>query len=95
MAPLVVLDHISLDGFFARPSGEIDFLHQRFKDDEFYAFAVENINSASALLFGRITYEIMAAYWPTASAIKNDPAIAERMNSLPKFVLSRTLTYSS
>jgi len=55
---------------------------------------VENINAAGALLFGRVTYEIMASYWPTATAIKADPAIAERMNSLPKFVLSRKLTRS-
>jgi dihydrofolate reductase len=43
------------------------------------------------LLFGRITYELMAGYWPAPLALKNDPVIAERMNTLPKVVFSRTL----
>ena len=56
---------------------------------------MENINAAGTLLFGRITYEVMISYWPTPNAIKDDPAIAERINTLPKFVLSRTLSESS
>ena len=95
MPQLIVFDHITLDGYFAGPKGDINFLQQRFKDDEFHSFAVENINAAGALLFGRVTYEVMVSYWPTAGAIKEEPAIAERMNSLPKFVLSRTLNCSS
>ena len=43
------------------------------------------------LLFGRKTYELMASYWSTPSATSNDPIVAERMNSLPKVVFSRTL----
>jgi hypothetical protein len=42
--------------FKAGPTGDISFLRQRFKDDEFHSFAVENINAAGALLFGRVTY---------------------------------------
>ena len=42
-------------------------------------------------MFGRITYALMASYWPTPLAIKNDPVVAERMNNLPKVVFSRTL----
>jgi dihydrofolate reductase len=95
MRQLIVFDHITLDGYFTGPNGDISFLRQRFKDDEFHSFAVENINAAGALLFGRVTYEIMASYWPTAGATKEEPAIAERMNSLSKFVCSRTLSRSS
>jgi len=95
MPQLIVFDHITLDGYFAGPNGDINFLRQRFKDDEFHSFAVENINAAGALLFGRVTYEVMVSYWPTAGAIQEEPEIAERMNSLPKFVLSRTLSCSS
>jgi len=94
MRQLVVFDYITLDGYFAGRDGDINFLRQRLRDDEFYSFAVENINAAGAFLFGRVTYEVMVSYWPTATAIKEDPAIAERMNSLQKFVLSRTLTRS-
>ena len=95
MPQLIVFNHITLDGYFAGPTGDISFLRQRFKDDEFHSFAVENISAAGALLFGRVTYDVMVTYWPTPNAINDEPAIAERMNSLPKFVLSRTLSRSS
>ena len=91
MRKLVVFDHITLDGYFSGPNGDMSFFHNRFKDDEFYAFAMDNIKAAGALLFGRVTYDLMVSHWPTPEAIKNDPVIAERMNSLPKFVFSRTL----
>jgi len=42
-------------------------------------------------LFGRITYELMARYWPTPDAIRANPIVAEGMNSMPKVVFSRTL----
>ncbi|MEX0852559.1 MAG: dihydrofolate reductase family protein [Bauldia sp.] len=42
-------------------------------------------------MFGRIPYELMARYWPTPLAAENDPVVAERMNTLPKVVFSRTL----
>ncbi|HEX2374642.1 MAG TPA: dihydrofolate reductase family protein, partial [Actinomycetota bacterium] len=44
------------------------------------------------LLFGRKTYEGMASYWPTPAAREDDPAVAELMNTLPKIVVSTTLT---
>jgi dihydrofolate reductase len=47
------------------------------------------------LLFGRITYELMAGYWPTPAAAKAYPAVAEGMNNLPKVVFSRTLDKAS
>ncbi len=43
------------------------------------------------VLFGRITYELMASYWPTPTAMKSDPIVAEGMNRMPKVVFSRTL----
>lgn len=45
------------------------------------------------LLFGRITYQLMAGYWPTPAAGTNDPVVAERMNHLAKVVCSRTLKH--
>ena len=42
-------------------------------------------------MLGRITYELMASYWPTPNAIKNDPIVAEGMNRMRKIVFSRTL----
>lgn len=43
------------------------------------------------MLFGRITYEMMASFWPTPQALKSFPVVAERINSQPKVVFSRTL----
>lgn len=49
------------------------------------------LGEVDTLLFGRVTYEHMAAYWPTPAAEQNDPAITATMNSIPKLVVSRTL----
>jgi len=43
------------------------------------------------MVFGRITYEMMASFWPTPNAMKQAPVVAERMNNMPKVVFSRTL----
>jgi dihydrofolate reductase len=61
-------------------------------DAEFGAFVAGNATGGGQLLFGRITYEMMASYWPTPFAAENDPVIAKQMNSLSKVVFSRTLT---
>ncbi len=78
----------SLDGFFEGPNREIDWHNV---DKEFNEYAIDFLNSVDALLFGRVTYQLMASYWPTATAIENDPMVADKMNSLPKIVFSRTL----
>jgi dihydrofolate reductase len=49
------------------------------------------LNSAGGLVFGRVTYQMMASYWPTPAAIENDSEVAGLMNRLPKVVFSRTL----
>jgi dihydrofolate reductase len=46
-------------------------------------------------LFGRVTYDLMAGYWPTPLAARNDPVVAEGMNWMPKVVFSRTLDKAS
>ena len=60
-------------------------------DDEFNEFAIQQTGEFGALLFGRVTYELMASYWPTEDAKRNDPAITEIMNRLPKIVFSNAL----
>jgi dihydrofolate reductase len=79
----------SLDGFFEGPNREIDWHHV---DEEFNEFAIEQINSVDTLLFGRVTYEGMASYWPTPAATADDPIVAHLMNSMPKIVFSKTLS---
>ena len=61
-------------------------------DEAFETFAAAQLREAGTILFGRVTYEGMASYWPTPEAIAADPAVAEQMNGLPKLVFSRTLT---
>jgi dihydrofolate reductase len=60
-------------------------------DDEFQELAKAASNSGNTLLFGRVTYELMAGYWPTPEAIKNDPVVAAGLNKAEKIVFSRTL----
>jgi dihydrofolate reductase len=79
---------VALDGFFEGPNKEIDWHNV---DEEFNEYAIDLLNSVDILLFGRVTYELMASYWPTPSATTNDPIFAEKMNSLPKIVFSTTL----
>ena len=90
MGKIIVFNMTTLDGFFEGPKHEIDWHHV---DDEFNSFAIEQLNTVDTLLFGRVTYEMMAMYWPTPTAIKNDPIVANIMNSLPKIVFSKTLSH--
>jgi len=78
----------SLDGYFEGPDRDINWHHV---DDEFNDFAIQQTGEFGALLFGRVTYELMASYWPTETAKRNDPVVAGLMNSLPKIVFSKTL----
>ena len=93
MRKLIVFNHVSLDGYFTDVNGDMSWVHKQ--DAEWLRFVEENASAGGELLFGRITYELMVSYWPTPLAIKNDPIVAERMNSLPKVVFSRTLDKAS
>jgi len=95
MPKLVVFNQVTLDGYFAGANGDISWAHTREKDPEWSTFVADNAKGGGVLVFGRITYELMTAYWPTPSAMKNDPVVAERMNDLPKVVFSRTLDKAS
>ena len=88
MRKLIFFMLTTLDGYYAGPNGEIDWHNV---DDEFNEFAIDQLNSVDTLLFGRVTYEGMASYWPTPDAIANDPVVAGKMNQLQKIVFSKTL----
>lgn len=86
MSKLILWNVMTLDGYFeGAKSWELDW-HRTVLNDEFHNFALDQLRGAEALLFGRVTYEGMAAYWQTASG-----ETAEYMNRLPKYVFSRTL----
>ena len=88
MRKVFLFNMITLDGFFEGPNQDISWHHV---DDEFNEFAIEQLNEIGTLLFGRVTYQGMASYWPTEFAIKDDSIVAGLMNSLPKIVFSKTL----
>lgn len=89
MRKLAIFNHVSLDGYIADAGGDMSWAHA--SDPEWNAFASENAGGNGVLLFGRITYELMARYWPTPMAMQNNAAVAEGMNRMEKVVFSRTL----
>ena len=78
----------TLDGYYEGPGGEFDW---PIADEEFSEFSLDQLDEVDTLLFGRVTYQGMAEYWPTPAAQKDDPEIAPRMNRISKIVISRTL----
>jgi len=93
MRKLAVFNQVSLDGYFVDMDGDMSWAKNTTPDAELDAFVASNAQSGGTLLFGRITYELMIRYWPTPLAMQHDPAVAEGINALPKFVFSRTLDH--
>jgi dihydrofolate reductase len=88
MRKLSVFNFVTLNGCFKGPNGDLSWHKHGFEESEYSA---EMLKAGNTLLFGRVTYQMMAAYWPTPDAIKNAPAVAEGMNKADKIVFSRTL----
>jgi dihydrofolate reductase len=88
MRKVIMFNLITLDGYFAGLNGDISW-HQ--VDEEFNEYSILQLQSSGGLIFGRITYQLMANYWPTIQAKEDDPTVAELMNSLPKYVFSKTM----
>jgi dihydrofolate reductase len=86
--PLYAFIVQTVDGYFEGANGEFDWPNV---DDEFNEFAIDQLDRTDMLLFGKRTYEGMAAFWPTDEALESDPAVAKRMNEIPKIVFSTTL----
>ena len=95
MRKLVVFNQVSLDGYFTDANGNMSFARKDNQDAEWNAYVAGNASGGGMLLFGRITYELMASFWPTPLAAEKMPVVAERMNNLPKVVFSRTLDEAS
>ena len=88
MRKIIVQEMLTVDGFFCGPKGEIDWHNV---DAEFNDYAIAALDTFDTLLFGRVTYDLMANYWPTEAALGDDPIVAAKMNSLHKLVLSKSL----
>lgn len=84
--------HLSLDGFVAGPNGEMDWIKA---DEEIFDHVGKRINQGDTALYGRVTYEMMEGYWPTAAnkpnASKHDREHSAWYKQVHKLVLSKTM----
>ncbi|MPY61794.1 dihydrofolate reductase family protein [Streptomyces spongiae] len=95
MRKIVLMLSVSLDGYFEGPNREIDW---SVVDDELHTHFNEYLAGMGAFIEGRVTYELMADYWPTADREKDVPrAVADFAviwRNMPKIVFSRTLQHA-
>jgi len=93
MRNLIFFMHTSLDGFVAGPNGEMDWIQV---DDTMFDFVGTMTDKADSALYGRVTYEMMQSYWPTAGeqpgASKHDKEHSAWYSKVSKIVLSRTMS---
>jgi dihydrofolate reductase len=84
--------HISLDGFVAGPNGEMNWINV---DEEIFDFVGKRISEGDTALYGRVTFEMMESYWPTAAdkptASKHDIEHSKWYQNVHKIVLSKTM----
>jgi dihydrofolate reductase len=89
---IVLMISVSMDGFFEGPGGNLDW---HLVDDEVHTEFNQVLGAMSAFLDGRVTYQLMADFWPTADADpESSPPMAEFARiwrDMPKVVFSRTL----
>ena len=88
MGKIFIFNMISVDGYFAGSKNELDWHNV---DVEFNDFSIEQLKDVKLIMYGRVTYEMMANFWPTDFAVKNNPVVAAIMNDTPKAVVSSTL----
>jgi dihydrofolate reductase len=92
MRKIISFMHISLDGFVAGPNGEMDWIKI---NDEIFAHVGKRINEGDTSLYGRVTYQMMENYWPTAAdkptASKHDIEHSKWYANVHKVVLSKTM----
>lgn len=79
---------VSLDGYFEAPGHDLSWHHV---DEEFNDFAVNQMQEADTILFGRRTYQLMESFWPSKEGREGDPQVAKLMNETPKVVVSKSL----
>lgn len=96
MRKIISFMHISLDGFVAGPNGEMNWIKV---DQEIFDFVGKRIREGDTALYGRVTYQMMENYWPTAAdkptATKHDIEHSKWYSKVHKVVLSKTMNPDS
>lgn len=92
MRKLVSFMHISLDGYVAAVDGDLSWIHI---NEEIFGYVGQRIRETDTALYGRVTYDMMEAYWPTAAdqpnASRHDIDHSQWYTIVKKIVLSKTL----
>lgn len=92
MKSVISFMHMSLDGFVAGPNGELNWANV---DEEIFDHVGKRIREGDTAMYGRVTYQLMESYWPTAgdkpSATKHDIEHSTWYKSAQKIVLSNTM----
>jgi dihydrofolate reductase len=92
MRKVILLMHVSLDGFVAGPEGEMDWINV---ESEMFDDVAKLTNEADTAIYGRVTFRMMENYWPTAgekaTATKHDIEHSRWANNAVKVVFSKTL----
>ena len=92
MRKIISFMHVSLDGFVAGLSGEMDWIKV---DEEIFDFVGKRITEGDTALYGRVTYQMMENYWPTAAdkptATRHDIEHSKWYSKVHKIVLSKTM----
>jgi dihydrofolate reductase len=92
MRKLLLFMHVSLDGFVAGPNGEMDWI---IVDETIFDLVSTKTNESDTAMYGRVTYEMMDNYWPTAAdqpgATKHDIEHSAWYNKVNKVVMSRSM----
>lgn len=94
MRRLNVFNNVTLDGYFTGVGGDLDWAYRSSPDSEWDAFVGSNAAGGGTLVLGRVTYDMMVAWWPTAEARAAMPDVAAGMNRNEKIVFSRSLKRS-
>ncbi len=89
MRKLKVFESISIDGYFTDKGNDMNWAHAGAQDAEFSEWVAGNAGAGSDLLFGRKTFQMMEAFWPTPMAAKQMPEVAKGMNAAKKWVATR------
>jgi dihydrofolate reductase len=92
MRKIIVSEFVTLDGVMEDPGGAEKTRHGgwsfQFFNEEYIKYKFDELFASDALLLGRVTYQGFAAAWPSMT---DEEGFADRMNSLPKYVVSTTL----